>query len=274
MRPGGPFARPARAVNSGAVRILLSNDDGILAPGLAALYNAVADVGEVTVVAPDSPQSAAGHSITLKRPLTVQKVHLVWRGEPVGLSVDGRPADCVRLAVRSLMEKPPDLVLAGINTGANVGVNVFYSGTVAAAVEAAMLGIPAVAFSAAAGAGEVDFERVGGLCRWVLERLLEIGLRHSDLVNVNIPDCAAGPPRGVRVVRQSTAEIEDLYRLDSEDPTGRRYVLGDEYNFIGHENDDVACLAEGYITITPLDVDMTSHRRLADLDDGRWGDMP
>ncbi|MHC4982653.1 MAG: 5'/3'-nucleotidase SurE [Planctomycetota bacterium] len=252
----------------------MSNDDGILAPGLAALYNAVADMGEVTVVAPDSPQSAAGHSITLKRPLTVRQVHLAGREGLAGLSVDGRPADCVRLAVRRLMEDPPELVLTGINAGANVGGNVFYSGTVAAAVEAAMLNIPAVAFSAAMETGEVDFESVSRLCRWVLERLLEIGLRRGDLVNVNIPDCGSGRPRGVRVVRQSTAEIEDIYQLNPDDPAGRSYLLADEYGFIGHENDDVACLAEGYITVTPLHVDMTNNSRLAELAAGRWDELP
>jgi 5'-nucleotidase len=254
------------------MRILLSNDDGISAPGLAALAEAAADLGEVTVVAPDSPQSAAGHSITLKRPLTVRPVRL--GGVLEGLSVDGRPADCVRLAVRSLMAPGPDLVLSGINVGANVGVNVFYSGTVAAAVEAAMLNIPAVAFSAATATGELDFQRTGRLCRWILGRLLKLGLRRGEVVNVNIPDSSAGPPRGVRVARQSTAEIEDLYHVNPDDPTGRSYLLGDEYNFIGHENDDVALLAEGYVTITPLHVDMTSHRRLAELDNGGWDDLP
>ena len=111
-------------VDSPAMRILLSNDDGILAPGLAALRHAVADMGEVTVVAPDSPQSAAGHAITLRRALTVQRVHLAGPEDMVALSVDGRPADCVRLAVRSLMSRPPDLVLSGINLGANVPTEV------------------------------------------------------------------------------------------------------------------------------------------------------
>ena len=256
------------------MRILLSNDDGILAPGLAALYMAVADMGEATIVAPDSPQSAASHAITLKEPLTVKEVQLPGLPGVAGLSVDGRPADCVRLAVRSLMAAPPDLVLAGINAGANVGVNVFYSGTVAAAAEAAMLNIPAAALSAATTTGELDLERVGRVCRWVVERLLDIGLRGGDLINVNIPDLSGGRPLGVRVVKQSTAEIEDLYHLQDEDAAGRIYVLGDEYNFIGHENDDVTCLAEGYVTVTPLHVDMTNHRRLADLDDGRWGPLP
>ncbi|MFW6133388.1 MAG: 5'/3'-nucleotidase SurE [Planctomycetota bacterium] len=263
------------------MRILLSNDDGIAAPGLAALRAAATGLGEVTVVAPDSPQSAAGHGITVQRSLTVRAASLGPTGAPgppgEGLSVDGRPADCVRLAARNLMDPPPELVLSGINAGANVGINVFYSGTVAAAAEGAMLGIPSVAFSAEAVDGGADFARAGRVARWVLRRLVAIGLRPGDLVNVNIP---AARPRGLRVVRQSTAEIEDIYHR--EDDAGapaegggkRRYYLGCDYRFIGHEDDDVTCLAEGFVTVTPLHADMTSHERLPALAGADWGEPP
>ncbi len=266
-------ARPAAGTLAG-MRILLSNDDGILAPGLAALRSAVADLGEVSVVAPDTPQSAAGHGITVRRPLSVQRVRLAGREELFGLSVDGRPADCVRLAVHSLLPERPELVLSGINAGANAGINVFYSGTVAAAAEAAMLNIPAIAFSAEAATGEVDFARCAALSRWVLDRLLEAGLVAGEVVNVNIPAGGAGVPRGVRVVRQSTAEIEESYRHDGEVEGRHSYTIGDQWRFIGHEDDDVTSLAEGYITITPLHVDMTNHRRLAELERTRWRDLP
>jgi 5'-nucleotidase len=258
------------------MRILLSNDDGVLAPGLSALRSAVADMGEIHVVAPDSPQSAAAHAITLQAPLTVRKVHVQGgsAGSFLALSVDGRPADCVRLAIRRLLVPPPDLVLTGVNAGANVGVNVFYSGTVAGAAEAAMLGIPAVAFSAAM-TGTVDFPRAAQLCRWVLDSLLKWGLGRGDFLNVNIP--ALGPlmPLGVRVVPQSTAELTDDYHLQSHGPDGEVYRLGDEYSFAAtdHEN-DVTSLAEGYVTVTPLQVDLTDHRRLADLSRRRWDSSP
>lgn len=252
------------------MRILLSNDDGILAPGIAALREAVADLGEVTVVAPDSPQSAAGHGITVHRALTAQQVRLGGDGL-TGVSVDGRPADCVRLAARNLMPEMPELVLSGVNAGANVGINVFYSGTVAAAAEGAMLGIPAVAFSAQVADGAVDFPRAARLSRWVLDRLLRVGLSPGELLNVNIP-AGQGPPKGLRVVRQSTAEIEDIYNLDSDEGGLRRFSLGEDYRFIGHENDDVTCLAEGYITLTPLHVDMTNHARLRHFAAGEWGE--
>jgi 5'-nucleotidase len=265
------------------MRILLSNDDGILAPGLAALRRAVADLGECLVVAPDTPQSAAGHSITLRVPLTVQQVRLEDGPEAffTGLSVDGRPADCVRLAIRKLLTEPVDLVLSGINAGANVGINVFYSGTVAAAAEAAMLGVPAVAFSAAMTGGEVDFARIARLCRFVLDRLLPVRaagqpcLPAGRLVNVNIPALAPGVPRGVRVVPQSTAGVEDIYHRH-EHPQGlESYKLGDTYNFTDPAGQtDVTCLEEGYITVTPLKVDMTDHAALTALAKKPWPPLP
>jgi 5'-nucleotidase len=260
------------------MRILLSNDDGIFAPGLAALNAAVSDMGEVTVVAPSSPQSAAGHSITLKDPLTVHRVRVNDSPRPFwGNSVDGRPADCVRLAVRKLLAEWPDLVLCGINAGANVGVNVFYSGTVAAAAEAAMLGIPSVAFSAGyeANPDKIDYARAARLCRWVLDRLLEAGLLEGDLINVNVPHLGPGRPRGVRVVPQSTSELDDAYH-ETVDAHGRHsYRLSDSYSFVrSHENTDVGCVAEGYIAVTPLHVDMTLYERMEGLIRGDWGELP
>ncbi|MFA6133410.1 MAG: 5'/3'-nucleotidase SurE [Phycisphaerae bacterium] len=258
------------------MRILLSNDDGILAPGLAALYAAVADLGQVSVIAPHSPQSATGHSITLKAPLTVQPVHVKAGGTTFsGLSVDGRPADCVRLAVRSLLGSPVELVLSGINAGANVGINVFYSGTVAAAAEAAMLGLPAVAFSVEMTNGQADFARAARLCRWVLDRLLHRGLTPGQVVNVNIPALGPNLPRGVKVVHQSTAGLEDFYhRTDGDDGT-TSYRLGENYSFIAiDEQSDAVCLAEGYITITPLKVDMTDRAGLAALAQETWPPLP
>ncbi len=192
-----------------------------------------------------------------------------------GLCVDGRPADCVRLAVRKLLAAPVDLVLSGVNAGANVGINVFYSGTVAAAAEAAMLGLPAVAFSAALTGGEVDFARIARLCRFVLDGLLAWGLSGGQLVNVNIPALAPGLPRGIRAVPQSTAGVEDFYHRQ-EHPQGlESYKLGDEFNFTAAEGPtDVACLEEGYITVTPLKVDMTDHAGLSALAQRTWPALP
>ncbi len=257
------------------MKILISNDDGILAPGLAALYWAVADMGDVTIVAPDSPQSAAGHSITLSHPLTVREVKIDSPKPLVGTSVDGRPADCVRLAIRNLMSEPPELVLSGINAGANVGINVFYSGTVAAAAEAAMCDIPAVAFSATMTSGEVDFERAAKLCRWTLEKLLSAGLCRGDLVNVNIPPLGPGLPKGIHVVPQSTAEVNDVYSQETTHTGSEMYRLSDDYDFApGQKDCDIVSISEGYITVTPLHVDMTQHKRLKNFEKFDWGKLP
>ena len=258
------------------MRILISNDDGILAPGLAALRACVADLGEVSVVAPESAQSAAAHAITLRHPLSVREVR-VGAGEQsfTALSVDGRPADCVRLAIRKLVRKPPDIVLAGINAGANVGVNIFYSGTVAAAAEAAMCGIPAVAFSAAVTGGQADFARTGRLCRWVLDNLLCEGLGAGEVINVNVPDLEPPRPLGVRVVRQSTADLEDVYRAVGRSRGRRVFRLDEQYRFGPAGADtDVAALTEGYITVTALQVDMTDRGRLEALAAHEWQDLP
>jgi 5'-nucleotidase len=251
------------------MRILLSNDDGVSAAGLAALRAAVGDLGDVTVVAPASPQSAAGHAITVHQALTVSREEVDALGRRA-ISVDGRPADCVRLAVRSLLAEPPDLVLSGINHGANVGINVFYSGTVAAAAEGAMCGIPAVAFSASDPGQKTDYARAAGVCRWVLGRLLAAGLTRGDLINVNIPLLGEGPPKGVRFVPQSTAGIEDTYHAAPAEDGGETFRLGPEYRFTHQADTDVSALGEGYITVTPLHIDMTNYDRLASLAGMKW----
>jgi len=254
------------------MRVLLSNDDGILAPGLAALREAVEDLGAVTVVAPDGPQSAAGRSITLDAPVVCRRVHV--DGGFWGIGVAGRPADCVKLAVRELMEDPPELVLAGINAGANVGVNVFYSGTVAAAAEGALLGIPAVAFSLAGG-GEMDFRRAGRLCRWVLDALRREGMRPGELFNVNIPALSREVPRGVRVVPQSTAAIDESWRRQRDEQGRMLFRLEDFYEHGPQDGEtDVVALAQGYVTITPLQADLTDHARLEELTRRTWPDLP
>lgn len=257
------------------MRILLSNDDGVSGPGLAALRGAVGDMGEITIVAPDGPRSAAGHGITLHHPLTVQDVHVGGAEKYDAISVDGSPADCVRLAIHSLLDEPPDLVLTGINAGANVGINVFYSGTVAAAAEAVMLGVRGVAFSLGVTDGEVDFARAGRLSRWVLDRLLEHGLGERELVNVNIPELSEGNPRGVRVVPQSTAGVEEFYDRHIALDGSKAYKLTADYTFNHVPGEtDVDALMEGYITVTPLHVDMTRHDRIETLSHCKWGEMP
>jgi 5'-nucleotidase len=251
------------------MRILISNDDGIDAPGIAALVEAAKDLGDVVVVAPDSVQSGAGHGITVSHPLTAKRhdFRMADGSSVEAYSVNGRPADCVRLGVRKLVTGPVDLVLSGINKGANDGVCVFYSGTVAAAAEACLLGIPAVALSAQSEPGGVQFERAGELAGPLVEKLIGQGLVVGDFLNVNFPRLSKPEfPVGVRVARQNRAELKDYYETISDDGTETIYQLGPDYD-TGHDGDDTDshALRNGYITVTPLRIDMTAHDRL-----GRW----
>lgn len=255
------------------MRILLSNDDGVFHPGLAALYEAAATLGEVTVVAPADPQNATSQAISLSRPLAVRRVRVPGPPEFEAVSVDGLPADCVRLALRKMLSVRPDLVVTGINAGANAGVNVLYSGTVAAAAEAAMLGVPAVAFSVGSHDAPNDYARAGRLCGWILRRLLDGVLVPGDLLNVNIPVLQAGLPRGVRVVPQATASLADSY-LDVGVGGSEAYRLSHEYSFARQEGTDLAALADGYVAVTPLHINRTHARRLEALADVEWADMP
>lgn len=243
------------------MHILVTNDDGILAPGIAALATALRPLGDVDVVAPESVQSGAAHAVTFNAPLMCERVSV--DGEFFGWSVDGSPADCVKLAVHELCETKPELVVSGINAGANRGVDVIYSGTVAGAVEAAFLGIPSLAVSLEASGG-FDFERAGGIARDVVGRALEIGIDPGTVLNVNIPRLDRDDPRGVKVVRQSTAPWTDAYDRRS-DPRGRPYFWltdGGERGPSDPPETDLAALRAGYVTITPLQHDLTEYQQL------------
>ena len=252
------------------MRILLSNDDGVTAPGLAAMADALAGAGELSIVAPADHQSAMAHAITVSDKLIVVTPTTV-AGLPA-LSVGGTPADCVRLAIRELLPQRPDLVVAGINRGANIGVNIFYSGTVAAAAEAVFEGIPALAFSTEVGETEPDFPAVAACCRRVLDLLVARGLSCRELINVNIPFLRPGWPLGVKVAPQSPARVVDTY-IARPAPDGRpAYHISPDYEFLPTPGEtDVNALAAGYITLTPLRMDLTSYNDLKTLADCDWG---
>jgi len=254
------------------MRILLSNDDGILAPGLAAMREALLELGEVGVVAPASVQSAAGHGITVSGPLAVRRVHV--QGSFFGYAVEGRPADCVKLAITHLMEVAPDLVVSGINDGANVATNVLYSGTVAAAAEGALLGFPAIAVSMERGA-EQDFRLAARIAMPIIRRLLEGGLAGGELININLPDLAGGPPKGVRVVPQASRAMEDSF-VRFAGPDGRDYYWLSEGRFKRADpaESDLDALNEGYIAITPLQFDLTQYKLLGQLRGLDWSVEP
>src|SRR5262245_22486060 len=182
------------------MRILLTNDDGIYAPGLRALRKELKALGDVMVVAPASEQSAAGHSITLLVPLMVQEVR-DEESELLGWAVEGKPADCVKLALQELLPEPPDLIVSGLNAGSNAGINVLYSGTVAAAVEGAFYRHTSIAVSLAyTKAQPLDFPRAASLARRVIEGILSHIVPSGTLINVNIPALEKGPVRGLRVL--------------------------------------------------------------------------
>ncbi|MBN1362225.1 MAG: 5'/3'-nucleotidase SurE [Sedimentisphaerales bacterium] len=238
------------------MRILLTNDDGIFAPGLAALYRVLIGLGEVVVVAPADSQSGTSHSVTFFEPLACTPVEIADLFK--GFGVYGSPADCVKLACMALHKEPIDLVVAGINSGANVGINVYYSGTVAAAMEAAFLRIPSVALSLAAEP-DMDFDRAAELGVSLLAKLLP--LQSGDVININIPRLSLGTPKGLRVVPQATGGFHEYYIPTKNGRAGTFYQLAGG----GHRPEaapaDTTALAEGFITVTALLADMTNHAK-------------
>jgi len=237
------------------MRILLTNDDGIFAPGLAALYKKLVKRGDVTVVAPADSQSGASHSITFFEPLGCAKVEIEGLFE--GFAVHGSPADCVKLASMQLIEDPIDLVVAGINHGANVGINVYYSGTVAAAMEAAFLRIPSVAVSLTCEK-DMDFDQAAEHAMGVVDKLLP--LKSGDVVNINIPPLSRGRPKGVRVVPQATSGFHEYYIPRGNGPDRSYFQLAGGHHHPEEVPVDTTTLFEQFITVTPLLPDMTHHK--------------
>ncbi|HUT31295.1 MAG TPA: 5'/3'-nucleotidase SurE [Sedimentisphaerales bacterium] len=249
------------------MKILLTNDDGIFAPGLAAIYKKLLDLGDVTVVAPADSRSGASHSITFSQPLVCNRVDI--NGLFTGFSVQGSPADCVKLAVMQLHEGPIDLLVAGINNGANAGINAYYSGTVAAAMEAAFLKIPSIALSLAFDE-DPDFEKAAKCCTAVLTRLLP--LQYGDVINVNIPQLSKGDPKGVKVVPQSTEQFHEYYEPQKNELGQTVYKLAGGRHRDEDTPTDTTSLADGFITVTALAPGMTDRHRTAQLRQIHWQD--
>ncbi|HTL27978.1 MAG TPA: 5'/3'-nucleotidase SurE [Tepidisphaeraceae bacterium] len=251
--------------------ILLTNDDGIRAPGLVALYREIRKIGDVHVVAPETVQSATGHGITLDMPLLTQPVTV--EDTFTGIAVDGRPADCVKLAMSHLLPRAPDLVVSGLNSGANTGINVVYSGTVAAAIEGAFLGAPAIAASLHLKSDvPVDYAGAAQFAREAIEQVIAAELMPGGIVSINVPALGAGVrPAGTKVVRQCTQPWVDTYE-ERTDPRGRKYFWNSSVFTLGNTADDtdVAALRDGYVTITPLQFDLTHHLMLRAWQDREW----
>jgi 5'-nucleotidase len=245
------------------MKILLTNDDGIHAPGLWALYRALTEQNEVRVVAPDRERSAVGHGITLHQPIRSQKVR-VNGGQP-GIAVSGTPADCVKLGLAELLERSPELVVSGINPGANVGVNVSYSGTVAAAKEAAMAGIPAMAVSITAP-GERYMDAVAKAVATLCSQMVDWQIPAGTFLNVNFPDLPLEKVRGVRWSRQgANGRVQHFEKR--RDPRNRTYYWQgcDAQGHYEHPDIDGAALSARYISITPIKCDMTDYDALREL---------
>ena len=252
------------------MRILLTNDDGVYAPCLRALRSELLGLGEVTVVAPASEQSAVGHSITLLTPLIVQEVRDEQNGF-LGWAVEGKPADCVKVALLELLAEPPDLVVSGLNAGSNAGINVLYSGTVAAAIEAAFFNRVSIAVSLEyTKPGPLDYPRAARIARRVIEQIMAQRPAAGTLFNINIPSLDRGPIRGLRLVPQNVVPYRET--LDRRvDPRGRVYFWtnADLCCPDPHPDTDVSAMAEGYVTVTPLQFNLTHAALLREMNG--WG---
>jgi 5'-nucleotidase len=240
-------------------QILVTNDDGIRAEGLRALAAGLADCGRVIVVAPEQEQSASSHAITLDKPLRTTE----YGDDRIGVS--GTPTDCVLLAVRGILERLPDLLVSGINQGPNMGEDVIYSGTVAAAIEGGILGIPSIAISLASW-DPVPFEAAVEVSRRLVRELLEHRTAETNLWNVNVPPVPKPELKGVRITKLGSRVYNDVI-VRKKDPRGKDYfwIGGGDPGWDSGRDTDFAAVTEGYISVTPLRLDLTDYQAIVDL---------
>lgn len=245
--------------------ILVTNDDGISAPGIIALAQVMKELGDVVVVAPDKPQSGMGHAITINNTLRINKVKV--HGALEEYSCTGTPVDCVKIAVNKLLPRKPDLCVSGINHGSNMSINVIYSGTMSAAVEGAIEGIPSIGFSLCDFSIEADFSAAQDYAKKIAADVLEHGLPEGVCLNVNFPAVPLSELKGVRVCRQAKANwVEELD--ERKDPSGKPYywLTGKFVNFESESTDtDVWALDNNYISLVPVHFDMTAHHAISKL---------
>ncbi len=239
--------------------ILITNDDSIAAPGIKALAEAVKDLGRVVIVAPDKPQSGMGHAITIGNPIRLQKSFLIEGVEAYTCS--GTPVDCVKLAVDKILHRKPDICLSGINHGANHSINVIYSGTMSAAMEAAIESIPSAGFSILDYSMEADFSAAKVYVRKIAEMMLSKKLEKHFLLNVNFPAVPAKDIKGIKFCKQAYAKYEEKFD-ERKDPHGRNYywLTGEFVNFDKAKDTDVWALAHNYVSIVPVQFDLTHYK--------------
>lgn len=247
--------------------ILVTNDDGISAPGMRNLIAVMKEFGEVVVVAPDSPQSAMGHAITINSTLFINKVHFDPEIEKE-YSCSGTPADCVKLAVNEILDRKPDLVVSGINHGSNASVNVIYSGTMSAAMEAAMAGFPAIGFSLLDYDWNADFDQAKPFIRKIVAQVLEKGIPQDTVLNVNIPKLKTEEIKGIKICRMAKGNwVEEFDKRQT--PHGRNYywMTGEFINQDKGEDTDIWALEHDYISVVPIMFDFTAHHAIQKLND-------
>ena len=234
--------------------ILVTNDDGIFASGIYALWEAMQEIGYTTVVAPDTEKSAVGHAITITDPIRVEQIQR--KNGFAGFAVKGTPADCVKIAGRSLMKIPPDIVISGINSGANVGSNIIYSGTVSAATEGTIIGIPSIAISLNSIKGG-DMTASQKVAVAVVNKVLENGLPKGVLLNINVPNIPFDSIKGYRITKQGKLVFKDRFEK-REDPRGKFYywMKGEIINDTNSDTDGFA-IQNDYISITPIHYQLT-----------------
>jgi 5'-nucleotidase len=241
------------------LKLLLTNDDSIYAAGLKELWAELKGNAEITVVAPDRERSAAGHGITMDRPLRAEHLPLF---DGRAWAVDGTPADCVKLAVNCLLEEKPDLVIAGINRGSNLAIDVIYSGTVSGALEGIILGIPAIAVSVTEYE-HPDYRYAALFTKMLIPKVLSSSSCNDTLLNINVPSLPASEIEGVRITRLGSRKYLNSFEVRT-DPRGRKYywLNGDMVDIEDEADTDVAAIANKMISITPIHVDLTNYRAL------------
>lgn len=245
--------------------ILVTNDDGISAPGIRALIDVMKQLGDVVVVAPDSPQSAMGHAITINNTLFINKVNFDSEVKEE-YSCSGTPVDCVKLAVNEILKQKPDLCVSGINHGSNSSINVIYSGTMSAAVEAGIEGIPAIGFSLLDYDWNADFEPIKNSIKTIASQVLENGLPDGVILNVNFPKLKENELKGIKICRQAKAFWKEEFDK-RKTPQGKDYywLTGEFINQDNGEDTDEWALANGFISVVPVQFDLTAHHAIQKL---------
>lgn len=252
--------------------ILITNDDGVSAPGLRALIDVMTEIGEVIIVAPDKPQSAMGHAITINSTLYLNKISK--DNDPIiEYSCSGTPVDCVKLAVNEILKRKPDLCVSGINHGSNSSINVIYSGTMSAAVEAGIEGIPAIGFSLLDYDWNADFETLKPFLKKITTEVLENGLPKDVVLNVNFPKLKKEDIKGIKICRQAKAIWVEKFDK-RKTPQGRDYywLAGEFVNQDKGEDTDEWALGNGYISVVPVQFDLTAHHATQELNTWNWNE--